>query len=198
LPDQKQLDLRQIIEQCQQGNALAWEALIKSYQAKLYGVALYFLRNKADAEDVTQEAFVKIYRRLDSYRSEQQSFVPWMLAITRNCCLDHIRKSKTRSKHENELEQSEENYSDGYAGPETLNSEQQRKKLMYEALDSFSDTNRDILLLKDIQGLKIEEVAEILSLPAGTVKSRSNRARIKLAKMLPALSGDKTRQSGAI
>ncbi|HJO12843.1 MAG TPA: sigma factor, partial [Gammaproteobacteria bacterium] len=72
-------NLEQTIRECQQGNALAWEALIKRYQGKVYGMAYYFLRDKGEAEDASQETFIKVYRKIETFRSDQDSFVPWLL-----------------------------------------------------------------------------------------------------------------------
>jgi RNA polymerase sigma-70 factor (ECF subfamily) len=190
-------NLEQTIRECQQGNALAWEALIKRYQGKVYGMAYYFLRDKGEAEDASQETFIKVYRKIETFRSDQDSFVPWLLTIARNCCIDRLRKSKTQMKTKTDAGETTAEIAVEPDGPESTTSEQQRKQLLYQALDQFSQENKDVLMLKDIQGLKNEEVAEILSMPVGTVKSRSNRARIKLAKMLSSLGQFKIKQSGS-
>lgn len=168
-------DLEQTIYQCQQGNALAWEALIKHYQAKVYGVAWYFFHNRHEAEDVTQEVFIKVYRRLDTFQSGIQSFVPWLLAIARNSCIDRLRKTSHRITHEDQASQAHEERARD-ADPGLMVSAEQRKQLIYQALDEFSQANREIILFKDIQGMKNEEVAEILSLPL----EPSNRDRAVL------------------
>ncbi len=195
-------DLEQTIYECQRGNALAWETLIKQYQSKVYGVAWYYFRNAEEAEDATQEAFIKLYRRLGTFQGDLDSFVPWLLAITRNCCIDRLRKLKTKNKYEDqydeELETLSVNSETEHDNPESNISVQQRKNLIYQALDDIDETNRDIILLKDIQGMKTEDVAEIMSLPIGTVKSKSNRARIKLAKILSSLIDFKIKGSGVV
>lgn len=191
-------DLEHTIRQCQRGDALAWEALIKHYQGRVYGVAWYFFRNRQDAEDVAQEVFIKVYRRLDTFRSDQDSFVPWLLAIARNCCIDRLRGRKNHIAYDDELQQTEEEESVQDSDPQTAMGTEQRKQLIYQALDKVDATNREIILLKDIQGMKTEDVAEILSLPLGTIKSRSSRARIKLAKILTGLVGYKIKRSGAL
>lgn len=183
-------ELEQTIRQCQQGNPLAWEALVKQFQAKVYGVAYYYLRNSADAQDATQDVFIKVFNSLDKLERSQETFPAWLVTIARNSCLDRIRKSRTRQRYEDEYEKSDANVGLTRDTPETRNVEEQRRRLMYAALAEFDDTNRDIVLLKEIQGLKLEEVAEIMSLPVGTIKSRSNRVRIALAKRLIELVGD--------
>ncbi|NKB33444.1 MAG: sigma-70 family RNA polymerase sigma factor [Pseudomonadales bacterium] len=187
-------NLDQTIKACQQGNALAWEALIKAYQGKVFGVAFYMLKDKS--EDAAQEVFIKLYRNLGQFHSSAQSFLPWLLTIARNCCLDRLRKSKTKMKYESDAEVEPETIADGIESPEEGTVEEQRKELLYQAIDKFDQTNKDILLLKDIQGLKTEDVAAVLEMPTGTIKSRSNRAKIKLAKALSNFSQFKIKASG--
>ena len=183
-------DLGDIIQRCRQGNALAWETLIRQQQARVYGVACYFLHNPDEAKDATQETFLKLYKGLKSFRGKETEFIPWMLSIARNCCIDRIRRAQTRARYEDELKHSSMNLQHKDQNPEMNISEHQRKKLIYQALDQFSELNREIVLLKDIQGLRNEDVAEILSLPVGTIKSRSSRARLKLAQVISELSED--------
>ena len=190
------LDLQEIIHQCQQGNALAWEHLVRGQQSRIYGLAYYFLKNSAEAEDVTQEVFIKVYKGLSGYRGNAEEFLPWMLAIGRNSCLDRLRARKRRDS----VEMPEQEFESQPAvndetvenSPESLLGDQQiknsRKQQIYAVLDQFNEQNREIILLKDIQGLKNEDVANILNVSVGTVKSRSSRARIKLAKALSHLS----------
>ena len=191
------LDLERTLRQCRQGNALAWEALVKAFQARVFGVARYYLKNTDEAQDVTQDIFVKLYQQLGRFERNADAFEAWILAIARNSCLDRIRKSKARNKYEEEFKHSVLNPLDSEENPEALSVEEQRRQMMYQALSEFDDTSRDIVLLKEIQGLKIEEVAEILSLPEGTVKSRSNRARLELARRLMKLTGSEPGSSGA-
>ncbi len=183
-------DLEDIIQRCQHGNALAWETLIRQQQARVYGVACYFLRNPDEAKDATQESFLKLYKGLKSFRGKGTDFIPWMLSITRNCCIDRLRRAQTRARYESETKLLSMISQTKEQNPEQKMGEDQRKNLIYQALDQFSELNREIILLKDIQGLRNEDVAEILSLPVGTIKSRSNRARLKLAQAISELSDD--------
>jgi RNA polymerase sigma-70 factor, ECF subfamily len=191
-------NLEQTIKQCQRGNALAWEALIKAYQGRVYGVAFYMLKDKSEAEDATQGAFIKMYRGLGKFRSDEQSFLPWLLTISRNCCLDKLRKSKSKRNYESDSEVDADLVAAEIKSPEGDSLEQQRKDLMYQAIEKFDQTSKDVLMMKDIQGLKTNEVAEALSLPAGTVKSRSNRAKLKLAKILSGFAQFNSKSSGIL
>ncbi len=192
------LDLESTITQCRQGNPLAWESLVKCYQAKVYSVSFYYLRNTAEAQEASQEVFIKVFNALGRFAGEADGFLPWLLSITRNCCLDRIRRSKLRTKYEGEYEVAAVSAPRASESPEAITVREQRQRLMYQALSEFTETNRDILLLKDIQGLKLEQVAEILSLPVGTVKSRSSRARIDLAKRMAELMNVESGSSGVI
>lgn len=190
------LDLEQTIRQCQRGNSLAWEALVKHCQSRVYGVAFYYLRNRVDAQEATQEIFIKVFHGMQGFKGEAEDFLPWLLAVARNCCRDRLRATKTRSRYEGEYETTQLHHPAASESPETTVAREQQQRILYQALHEFSATNRDILLLKDIQGLKLEQVAEILSLPVGTVKSRSSRARIELAKKLADLTDELPKTSG--
>ncbi len=180
------LDVPTLLERCREGDDLAWEALVRRYQARVYSVAVHYMRDREEARDAAQEIFVRIYQRLDSFRGDER-FVPWMLSLARNCCIDRLRRLKVRTPSSSiPLDEGPELTEPGPAPAERVEAED-RKRLLYRALERLSDKNREMILLKEIQGLKLEEIAELLVLPLGTVKSRSNRARIELARTLRVL-----------
>lgn len=185
--------MRHTIRECQRGSALAWENLIREHQGRVYAAAFYYLKSREEAQDVTQETFLRVYRTLDSFRSEESAFLPWLMTITRNCAIDRLRKSGAMRRYEEPQREETAHIGDEKGGPEEEISAEQRRSLIYRALDRFNEINREILLLKDIEGMKVADVARILSLPVGTVKSRSNRARIRLAKIL---SGQHVEEEG--
>jgi len=176
---------------CQEGDAPAWEALVRHYQGRVYAVAWYYMKNREEAVDAAQDTFIKVYAQLDSFRGSSEAFLPWLLKITRNCCIDRIRKNKTRKRYEDEFSQSMslENQEDQQSNPEMQLLSEKSVSLFYRALEKINPVNRDIVLLKDIQGLKLKDVARIMSLPVGTIKSRSSRARIELSRLLTELKG---------
>ena len=88
-----ELDL--LLLRCRQGDAPAWEALVRRYQARIYGFALHYLRDREEARDTAQEIFIKMYQHMDGVR-DGGSFLPWMLRLTRNCCIDRVRSRKAR------------------------------------------------------------------------------------------------------
>lgn len=159
---------------------MAWEALVRRYQARVCGFAYHFVGSRDDARDLTQEIFVKIYRHLASCEDPQR-FESWMFQVTRNACRDFLRRQKARPPAQDvPIEEMHDLAAPGLAADEVAQL-QMRKRLVHRALAELGEINREILLLKDIQGLSFEEIARMLDLPIGTVKSRSSRARLALA-----------------
>jgi RNA polymerase sigma-70 factor (ECF subfamily) len=180
------LDLDTLLERCRQGDDLAWEAMVRRYQGRVYAVAYHYLRDREEARDTAQEVFIKIYRGLGSVR-EGERFLPWMLRLARNCCIDRLRRLKVRTPPaEVEIERAPQ-IAAAEATPEEATLAEARRGLLYRALDGLGDKSREMILLRDIQELKLEEIAELLSLPLGTVKSRSHRARLELARVVRGL-----------
>jgi RNA polymerase sigma-70 factor (ECF subfamily) len=173
------LDVATLLERCRAGDDLAWEALVRKFQGRVYSVGYHYLRNAEEARDVAQEIFIRIYRRLDTFEGER--FVPWMLSLARNACIDRLRRKKARPPLSDlPLDEGPE-IAASDRDPEELADAEARKRLLYRAMEGLSEKNREIILLKEIQGLKLEEISTMLGLPIGTVKSRSNRARLELA-----------------
>ncbi len=179
------MDLGALVERCRQGDELAWEALVRRYQGRVFALAYHYLGNREEARDVAQESFIRVYRGLDGFHGD--SFLAWLVTITRNCCFDRLRHLKVRPALDGApLDEQLETAGHG-PGPETTTLAQERRRLLYRALDRMTEINREIIMLKDIQGLKQSEIADALSLPLGTVKTRSHRARLELARCILAL-----------
>jgi RNA polymerase sigma-70 factor (ECF subfamily) len=179
-------DAAALVERCRQGDDLAWEQLVRSCQGRVYALAYHYLGGVEQARDLTQEVFVRIYQQLGTY--EGNGFMAWLLRITRNLCIDQIRRRKARPPAEDLLAEDNE-----WAMPDTAPDPEQswlrdgKKRLVYDALRQLNGPSREMILLKEIQGLKFKEIAEMLGLPIGTVKSRSNRARVELARQVVAI-----------
>ena len=175
-----------LLRRCRQGDDLAWEALVRRHQGRLFSVAFNYMRDREEARDVTQDVFVKIYRKLKSLR-EGDAFLPWMMRVARNCCIDSLRHLKLRRPEiDVPLEHAAEIEGD-VPNPEELAHSGSRTELLQQALGTLGSSNREIIMLKDIQGLKLDEISDLLSLPLGTVKSRSHRARLELAQAVRTL-----------
>jgi RNA polymerase sigma-70 factor, ECF subfamily len=182
----EKMDFSRLLERCREGDELAWEALVRQFQARIYGIAYHFVGNAEDARDLAQEAFIRIYQNLSLF-PEEIKFLPWVIRITRNACIDHLRRKKARPPaHDIAADEMLSLQASGGA-PDQIYAADSRKRMIHAALQQMSDLNREIILLKDIQGLALEEIASLINVPLGTVKSRSNRARIELARRLAVL-----------
>ena len=174
------LDAESLLERCRKGDNLAWEAFVRRYQSRVYAVAWHYMRNAEDARDTAQEIFIRLYERLDTFRDEE-AFLPWMLRLARNACIDALRRRKARPPATDVTVDDAIQIPAADPTPEERSESRSSRDLLYRALDRLSESDREILLLKEIQGLKVEQISSLLGIPTGTVKSRCNRARIELA-----------------
>jgi RNA polymerase sigma-70 factor (ECF subfamily) len=183
------MDLAALLARCRKGDELAWEALVRQFQSRVYGVAYHYTGNSEDARDLTQEAFVRLYQNI-SLLPEAEGFLPWLIRVTRNACIDALRRKKARPPAWDIPVEDMFDLQASGKSPEEQYVDSSRKRLVYKALQEMTDLNREIILLKEIQGLALEEIASMLGVPLGTVKSRSNRARIELAQKLTSLNAE--------
>ncbi|MBD3235922.1 MAG: sigma-70 family RNA polymerase sigma factor [Candidatus Eisenbacteria bacterium] len=182
------MDLETLIERCRTGDPLAWEMLVRRYQGRAFGLAYHYLGNAEEARDLAQEIFVRIYERLASCTSAE-TFVPWMIRIGRNLCIDRLRRRRARPQAVTTPVEEMVDLAADAPGPATDLERGARRDLVQRAIARLSDVNREVILLKEIEGLTLQEIAEMLGVPIGTVKSRSNRARIALADEVRLLLG---------
>jgi RNA polymerase sigma-70 factor, ECF subfamily len=180
------MDLTLILDRCKTGDALAWEALVRQYQARIYGIAYHYVGNAEDARDLAQEVFVRIYESLRNC-IDAEMFLPWVIRIARNASIDHLRRRKSRAHGRDVALDEIADLPDRRNTPEQHWADNSRKRLIHRALEELTELNREIILLKEIQGMQLEEIATLLKIPLGTVKSRSNRARIELAQKVMAM-----------
>jgi RNA polymerase sigma-70 factor (ECF subfamily) len=175
-----------LLERCRQGDDLAWEALIREFQGRVYGLAVHYVRDREEARDLAQEAFVRVYRALGTFDG-RHPFASWILMVTRNLCIDHLRRKKVRPPASDVPADADAPIASADTSPEDHVTRSGRSALLYRALDRLTPINREIVLLKEIQGLSLDEIASELGVPVGTVKSRSSRARVELARQVLAL-----------
>jgi RNA polymerase sigma-70 factor (ECF subfamily) len=152
--------------------------MINAYSKSVYNIALNFFAERDVAADVTQEIFIKIYHNLDKFR-EEKNFTSWIFTISRNYCIDYWRKNKKYFLNSLELD---ENTSTGKPTPEEYLIKESEIDRLRKKLAQLEPDLRVVLILRDIQNLSYQEIAEKFSIPEGTVKSRINRARLKLAQ----------------
>lgn len=177
------MDQVQLLQRCREGDELAWEVLVRQEQARICSIAYGYLGDRDEALDLAQEIFVRVYRRLDSCRDAER-FSSWLVSIARNACLDHLRRRKARPPQRDIPAEEMSGLRASGPTPEDAWLRTSRQRLVHRALQGLSDINREIILLKDIQGLPLEEIAGMLELPLGTIKSRSSRARVELARAI--------------
>lgn len=179
-------ELAQLVAQAQGGDAAAFERLISIYQGKVYGFARAFTSDPEQASDVAQDALIKIYRSLGGFRF-QSSLLTWIFRIVKSVFLDHY---KSRRQKERKLEQPLDGVSEHETGetddggPEAELLRHEERAALWAALQEVPEVFRTVLVLADMQGLSYEEVAAIVGVPVGTVKSRLNRGREALRSVL--------------
>lgn len=182
------MELAELLARCREGNPLAWESLVRQYQARVYSVLCHYTGDREEARNLAQEVFVKIYRNLRDI-TDPGHFFPWVLRISRNVAVDHLRRTHARPPRQDVPVEELRFQADAGANPEEECHRRSRQELIGRALRQMTAINREMLILKEIQGLALEEVARLLRIPLGTAKSRSNRARLELAERVLALAG---------
>lgn len=182
------MDPRDLLQRCREGDELAWEVLVRKHQGRVCAMAYGYVGDQDEARDLAQEIFVRIYRSLDTC-ADPERFDYWLTSIARNACLDHLRRRKARPPRQDIPAEDMTALSDGRPTPEEDWVRSSRRKMVYRALQELSEINREMILLKDIQDMSLEEIAALLELPLGTVKSRSSRARVELAQVITAMGG---------
>jgi RNA polymerase sigma-70 factor (ECF subfamily) len=181
-----------LVRRCVAGDAAAWEEIVQTYNRRIYNICFRFAGSATDAEDLAQEVFIKMYRTLASYDSSKGAFVTWVTTITRNLLVDHFRKTKqdritdsldATSPHEDAQPLSEQ-IQDQSAPPDQHVRRREASEAIHAALSRLSPELREALILRDLQDFDYREIATVLKVPEGTVKSRINRGRAELARLL--------------
>lgn len=176
------MDLNEVIRECLAGSQGAWETLMNTFAKRIFNMAYQFSGSRQEAEDRTQEVFLKLHGALPKY-DFGKNFTAWLLTLAKNHLIDEYRRTKWEKTQRDDFDE-RVLAQPAHDGPETSLVEKETKALVWEGLNRLSAEMRMVIILKDLQGGSYEEVAEILSLPLGTVKSRVNRARIHLAEVL--------------
>jgi len=176
----------QLVESCLRGEGLAWEELVRRHTRRVYNLCYRFTGNAASAEDLSQEVFLRVYRTLGSYQAAQGGFPTWLTSVTRNLLVDHYRRTRRdrlTDSIDDAMPQLEEKKAPGHA-PDRLAMASELSAQLQRGLVRLSPDLREAVILRDLQGLEYNEIRKILGVPEGTVKSRINRGRIELARIL--------------
>ena len=175
-----------LVERCLRGEQGAWDELIQNNTKRVYGICYRFTNRENEAQDLTQEVFLRVFKNLGSFRAGEGSFVVWLTRLTRNLLVDHYRRTKgdrITDALEDKLCVLEERHSQG-ARTDGLLAGREAGELLQAALQKLSPELREAVILRDLQELEYREIAHVLSVPEGTVKSRLNRGRAELARIL--------------
>ena len=182
-----------LVRRCLAGDAGAWEDIVRAYNRRIYNLCYRFTNSPDNAEDLTQEVFIKVYRTLASYDVEKGAFTTWVTTLTRNLLVDHFRRSRMdrltesidagRTEEDDSVSLSERLPDRGPSPADRLAS-QETQKMVQRALARISPDLREAVILRDLQDMDYKEISKVLRVPEGTVKSRINRGRTELARLL--------------
>jgi len=182
-----------LVRRCVTGDAGAWEELVRHFHRRIYNICYRFTGSGDDAEDLTQEVFIKVYRTISSYDLDKGSFQTWVTTMTRNLLVDHFRKSKqdraTESMDEPMTSEDDglslsDQIQDRGPSPDQRLQTREAQELVQKALQKLSPELREAVILRDLQDMDYRDIALALKVPEGTVKSRINRGRTELARLL--------------
>ena len=176
----------QLVERCLSGEESAWEDLVKVHTRRVYSICYRFTGSDSEAQDLTQEVFLRIFRNLKSFRAGEGSFQVWLGRLTRNLLIDHYRRTRSDRSTESIEEQLPmlEERTAMSARTDGMLAGREASELLQKALEKLSPELRETVILRDLEELEYREIADVLQVPEGTVKSRLNRGRAELARVL--------------
>jgi len=187
----------QLIEECLNGDQAAWETIVRRHWRKVFNLAYKFVGKHDEAEDLTQDIFLKIFKALGTF-DRRANFQTWLISISRNLCIDHYRSvRKERETIAREVDAATLSPVSAEISPLAALERRDLRELVRQALEHLPSTLRTAVVLRDLQELSYQEIADQLGLPEGTVKSRINRGRIELARQIKRLQAGQASRSGA-
>ncbi len=182
----------QLVRRCMDGDSGAWAEMVRTHHKRVYALCYRFTGNAADAEDLTQEVFLKIYSNLAGFDAARGSLPVWIAAMTRNLLVDNFRRTRnlraTASLDDgwNSAEELKplDRLTSAWPSPHEVAARKELEKMVQNALTQVSVDLREAVILRDLQDLDYKEIAQVLEIPEGTVKSRISRGRAELARLL--------------
>jgi RNA polymerase sigma-70 factor (ECF subfamily) len=172
---------------CLNGDEAAWEDLVRLHTRQVYGLCFRFTGRGAQAQDLTQEVFLRVFRTLRTFRAAEGSFAAWLARVTRNLLIDHYRRNRQErvtDSIEDQLPMLEEAGASGLPRPDRALAGREASEVLQATLQRLSPELREAVILRDLQEMEYREIAGVLAIPEGTVKSRINRGRAELARLL--------------
>jgi RNA polymerase sigma-70 factor (ECF subfamily) len=174
----------ELLGRCRAGDEAAWQVLVSRHTRRVFNLAYRFVGRVDEAEDLTQDIFVKVYLSLSRYRPEEGAFGTWLTTVARNQAIDNYRRRREERRRRVDDEAILDIVPSTQEGQQKGLEREERVRLVHQGLRALPPDLRQPIVLCDLQGLAYEEAANILSIPLGTVKSRINRGRLELAKRL--------------
>ncbi len=187
-----EIDWFQVVRRCMDGDSGAWAELVRTHHRRVYGLCYRFTNNSADAEDLTQDVFLKIYSNLASFDTTRGSLQVWITTMTRNLLVDNFRRTRNQRSTDSldagwdeadELRPIDRLTASG-PSPHEKAAQKELAKMVQGALSKVSVELREAVILRDLQDMDYKEIAQVLGIPEGTVKSRISRGRAELARLL--------------
>jgi len=174
-----------LVQRCIGGDVAAWEQVVRDYSRRVYNLAYRFTSSHEGAEDLTQDVFIRVYRALGQYDPSQGNLSNWLMRLARNLIIDdYRRRQRTPTDGGDSLDDHEYHLHGSTDGPERALQREERRQQVHRAIQKLTPELRECVILRDIEELSYAEIVELLKIPEWTVKSRINRGRIELAKVL--------------
>jgi RNA polymerase sigma-70 factor, ECF subfamily len=190
--------LAKLVRQCIAGDSQAWQQLVVSQHRRVYAICYRFTGSSFDAEDLTQEVFLKLYKNLSSFDTQKGSFQTWITTLARNLLVDHFRRTR-QDRATDSIDASFDGEDDGptiadrladpRASQEKHVANVQLRDRIQGALKQLSPELREAVILRDLEDMDYKEISQVLRIPEGTVKSRISRGRGELARLLQRIEG---------
>lgn len=176
-----------LVSRCLDGDEAAWEELVRQHTRQVYGLCFRFTNSTQEAQDLTQDVFLRVFKTIKTFRSTEGSFHTWLARVTRNLLIDHYRRSRQErvtDSIEEQLPMLEEAGGSASARPDQALAGREASEILQATLQKLSPDLREAVILRDLQEMEYREIAQVLDIPEGTVKSRINRGRVELARLL--------------
>jgi RNA polymerase sigma-70 factor, ECF subfamily len=186
-----------LIQRCLSGDQSAWERIVQLHRRKVFNVAYKFVGRHEEAEDLTQDIFLKVFKSLNTF-DRRANFQTWLISVSRNLCIDHYRSvRKERESIDRGVDTDTLAPVSPGAGPIEALEQRDRVQLLRQALSALAPTLRMAVVMRDLQEYTYQEIADKLHLPEGTVKSRINRGRTELARQIALLRRNDEQAEGS-
>ena len=176
-----------LVSRCLDGDEAAWEELVRQHTRQVYGLCFRFTNSAQEAQDLTQDVFLRDFKTIKTFRSAEGSFHTWLARVTRNLLIDHYRRTRQErvtDSIEEQLPMLQEKGAAAAGRPDQALAGREASQILQATLQKLSPDLREAVILRDLQEMEYREIAEVLDIPEGTVKRRINRGRAELARLL--------------